>query len=93
MELVRGRVRSVLEFFLLEKECKKKAASLLSLSFSPQRVARLSPVGHQPRIQNGIKGKNHFCGLEPSNSAAAYDATRTYNASARDSAVVSATAR
>jgi len=28
----------------------KKAASLLCLSFSPQRVARLSPVCHQPHI-------------------------------------------
>jgi len=28
----------------------KKAASLLCLSFSPQRVARFSPVCHQPHI-------------------------------------------
>jgi len=36
--------------FFLGKKGKKKAASLLCLSFSPQRVVRLSPVCHQPHI-------------------------------------------
>jgi len=38
------------ENFFLGKKGKKKAASLLCLSFSPQRVARLSPVFHQPHF-------------------------------------------
>ena len=61
------------KIFLLGKKGKKKAASLLCLSFSPQRVARLSPASHL----KGIMGKNHFCGLELCNSAAAYDAPRS----------------
>jgi len=47
--LIGDRIRSVLIFFSWEKKI-KKAASLLCLSFSPQRVARLSPVCHQPHI-------------------------------------------
>jgi len=91
---VRGSFPVGPQFFFLEKKGeKKKAASLLSLPLSPQRVAGFSPVGRQPRIRNGIKEKNHFCGLEPSNPAAAYDQPRKFYASPRDSAMVSASDR
>ena len=81
-------------FFLEKKSKKKKKSRVTSLpSPFPQRVAGFSPVGRQPRIRNGIKEKNHFCGLEPSNPAAAYDQPRKLYASARDSAMVSTSDR
>ena len=84
------------KIFFLEKKSKKKERKPRHFSpfpFPPQRVAGLSPVGRQPRIRNGIKKNNHFCGLEPSNPASGYDAPRKFNVSARDSAMVSASDR
>jgi len=77
------------KFFSWVKKGKKKPRHFSAFPFPHKEL----PDCHQPHIQNGIKGKNHFCGLEPSNLAAAYDAPRIFNASARDSAVVSASGR
>ena len=90
MVLMEDRVRSALNFFSQKKSRKKEESRVTSLlPLSPQRVGGFSPVGRHPRIRNGMKEKNHFCGLEPSNPAAAYDQRRKFYASVRDSAMVS----
>ena len=79
-------------FFLGKKE-KKKLRHFFTFPFPHKELPDCRQFVTSLTLKWNQGKENHFCGLEPSNSTAAYDAPRIFNASARDSAVVSASSR